>query len=401
MTSTRSQRSDQKPLRLPFGVNIAVVLLSGTAVAAAILFALWQILDRPRIPAQPDLTPKDLLDNVKLSLSVVAGIGGLVALVVAYRKQRIGEADHQRSEAAAQREDTKLLNERFRSSSDQLGSDKAAVRLAGVYAMRELADDWTAGRQMCIDVLCAYLRMPFSGPYRADSPEIVVPPGELPQLLDPTVDAGKEAGYQELQVRLAIHRVLHLRLTRQTAGDAGSAQWAGCSVDLSGAHLADIDFDDCEFEIFRAEGAVFHGSASFFGMHCAGVASLHGSAFLGDARFSYAVFEQNADFSGVQVAAGAYFNQATFTTEGEFHKARFFGAAEFQRVNGDLSFPGAAFGGRTIFSDAALAADSEAARFRAASLSAEAAVVGLDGPWRVDGRGFSLKPRDPGAPADE
>ena len=43
----------------------------------------------------------------------------------------------------------------------QLGDDQAAVRLAGVHAMAGLADDWEENRQTCIDVLCAYLRMPY------------------------------------------------------------------------------------------------------------------------------------------------------------------------------------------------------------------------------------------------
>jgi ElaB/YqjD/DUF883 family membrane-anchored ribosome-binding protein len=36
---------------------------------------------------------------------------------------------------------TRTLNERFATAADQLGSDKPAVRLAGVYAMAGLADD--------------------------------------------------------------------------------------------------------------------------------------------------------------------------------------------------------------------------------------------------------------------
>ena len=36
-----------------------------------------------------------------------------------------------------------------------------AVRLAGVYAMAGLADDWPENRQTCVDVLCAYLRLPY------------------------------------------------------------------------------------------------------------------------------------------------------------------------------------------------------------------------------------------------
>ena len=56
---------------------------------------------------------------------------------------------------------TRTLNERFATAAEQLGSDKPAVRLAGVYAMAGLADDWEENRQTCVDVLCAYLRMPY------------------------------------------------------------------------------------------------------------------------------------------------------------------------------------------------------------------------------------------------
>ena len=57
---------------------------------------------------------------------------------------------------------TRTLNERFDTVAEQLGSDKPpAVRLAGVHAMAGLADDWQDNRQTCIDVLCAYLRMPY------------------------------------------------------------------------------------------------------------------------------------------------------------------------------------------------------------------------------------------------
>jgi hypothetical protein len=57
---------------------------------------------------------------------------------------------------------TRTLNERFATAAGQLGSDKPpAVRLAGVYAMAGLADDWPENRQTCVDVMCAYLRMPY------------------------------------------------------------------------------------------------------------------------------------------------------------------------------------------------------------------------------------------------
>lgn len=48
----------------------------------------------------------------------------------------------------------------------QLGHDSLAVRLAGVYALAALANDWhgagdDAQTQVCVDVLCAYLRLAY------------------------------------------------------------------------------------------------------------------------------------------------------------------------------------------------------------------------------------------------
>ena len=56
----------------------------------------------------------------------------------------------------------RTLNERFATAAGKLGDDKPpAVRLAGVYAMAGLADDWEENRQTCVDVLCGYLRLPY------------------------------------------------------------------------------------------------------------------------------------------------------------------------------------------------------------------------------------------------
>lgn len=66
---------------------------------------------------------------------------------------------------------TRTLNERFATAAEQLGGDKPpAVQLAGVYAMAVLADDWEKYRQTCVDVLCAYLRMPYEPDPGEDAP---------------------------------------------------------------------------------------------------------------------------------------------------------------------------------------------------------------------------------------
>ena len=39
---------------------------------------------------------------------------------------------------------------------------RPASACAGIHAMAGLADDWEENRQTCIDVICAYLRMPYA-----------------------------------------------------------------------------------------------------------------------------------------------------------------------------------------------------------------------------------------------
>jgi hypothetical protein len=41
------------------------------------------------------------------------------------------------------------------------GNEAAAVRLAAIYAPARIAADWREQRQVCIDVLSAYLRLPY------------------------------------------------------------------------------------------------------------------------------------------------------------------------------------------------------------------------------------------------
>ena len=84
----------------------------------------------------------------------MAGAGALVALIVAYWRQKITEAN-----SVGDR--TRVFNERFTAIAAQLGDPQPAVRLAGVHAMAGLADDWKQNRQTCVDVLCAYLRLSY------------------------------------------------------------------------------------------------------------------------------------------------------------------------------------------------------------------------------------------------
>src|SRR5215472_8479287 len=110
--------------------------------------------------------------NAQVEAALIAGVVSLISLggtvvvaVIGFRTTRRVTG----STLAEQR--ARTLNERFATAAEQLGSDKPAVRLAGMYAMAGLADDWEENRQTCVNVLCAYLRMPYEPDPGQDAPE--------------------------------------------------------------------------------------------------------------------------------------------------------------------------------------------------------------------------------------
>ena len=62
------------------------------------------------------------------------------------------------------------VTELYTKAVEQLGSDKAPVRLGGLYALERLAQDNPAQHQTIVNVICAYLRMPFSATPPASKP---------------------------------------------------------------------------------------------------------------------------------------------------------------------------------------------------------------------------------------
>jgi len=224
------------------------------------------------------------------------------------------QSDQLKQTLAEQR--TRTLNERFATAAEQIGQERPAVRLAGVYAMAGLADDWEENRQTCVDVLCGYLRMPY----------------------DPDPGEGKFrlVFLADREVRHTVIRVItaHLR-------DGAGPSWQGRNFDFTGVVFDGGDFGGARF----SGGQVSFGGARFSG----GQVSFGGAEFSGGwvgflgAEFSGGqVSFGGAEFSGGQVSfGGAEFSDGTVS----------FGGAEFS--GGPVSFRGARLsGGQVGFADA-------------------------------------------------
>ncbi|WP_157876492.1 pentapeptide repeat-containing protein [Streptomyces sp. Root264] len=291
-------------MRWPLGLHIAVVLVLAVAAAITVLGLLWLMLGAPQVQVSGPLKPGDTYDAIKIALAVVAGVGGVVALVVAYRRQHL-------SEATELREYDKTLIERFGAAAEQLGADQPAVRMAGTYAMARLADEWPQERQMCIDVLCGYLRMPHSP--------------------DPPADEGALASWRrEREVRVTVLRLIAAHLL-----DDAPVSWQGHDLDFTGAVLVEADF----------RGVRFTGGDVLF------VKTLFAGDGTDQIIFDEVNFAENGHvyFRLAEFRSGTVrFNRATFSGGWvTFDHARFTGARVSFRdaalIAGEVLFEGAEF----------------------------------------------------------
>ncbi|WP_117209944.1 pentapeptide repeat-containing protein [Allorhizocola rhizosphaerae] len=145
----------------------------------------------------------------------------------------------------------------------QLDEGVPELRLRAVRELAAIADEWPAGRQACIDALCAYLRRPFSG-----------------------------GTFGELTIRTTT-----INLIREHLQPGADRSWRGCDINLSGASIHDasfagaqfadclVDFTNAQFrgDMCRFTGARFERATVLFAgaQFCTALVDFAGSEFRG------------------------------------------------------------------------------------------------------------------------
>ncbi|MDQ1293438.1 MAG: hypothetical protein QG608_1319 [Actinomycetota bacterium] len=252
------------------------VLLTAGALSWGLYTGLWDLAPRTELHNADGSRywGVNRLELVKTTITACGFVGAVLAGLYAYRKQKIAENE-------AHRADADQFAQRYTTAAEQLGHDQAAVRLAGVYALARLADDWTEQRQTCIDVLCAYLRMPY----------------------DPAPDS-PHYRHGEKQVRLTIITTIRTHL----ANPHHPHTWCGRDLDFTGTTFDGGDFSGAKF----IDGNVDFSGAKFTGGHV----DFFGAKFTGgNVHFSNAEFTGgNVHFIGAKFTGGNVdFSDAEFT----------------------------------------------------------------------------------------
>lgn len=310
--------------------SIVIALMLGFVLAVTAQWVLHRFIDTSTTAlAAP-------IDVTKLSLTVVAGAGGVVALVVAYRRQRDIEQGR--------------FVERFGAAAAQLGAADVAVRIAGVYAMAGVADESRGlRRQQCIDVLCGYLRLPYDAGHGASGRTKLVVKAPRVEHGQPRPETEEHIEYRQndREVRMTVGRVIaqHLRPEAEYS-------WSANDFDFRTAYLESPDFSNVAFAgACLFDNTTFSGTARFGGASFSGTTRFGDARFLGDAWFERARFSGGAWLRGARFSGTAWFGGARFNGSARFELASFSGTTEFgSAIFSDIAqFEDATFAGPTGF----------------------------------------------------
>ncbi|MFY1680883.1 pentapeptide repeat-containing protein [Micromonospora sp. WMMD730] len=298
------------------------------------------------------------IEALKYGLGFFAAAGAVAALLLGVRRQmlaehthqlaletqRLSERTHQLALKAQKHTETdaaeRRVTELYTKAVEQLGHSDAAVRLGGLYALERVGQNDQGRQQTVVNVLCAYLRMPYD-----DAP---THEGDQSGSDSPEDLSRRQLALGELQVRLTAQRILarHLRRTENPDDQKHHPSfWEHMHLDLRGATLlafgindADViraDFRRCTLlGGFWCQGARFREGARFDNATFKGIARLQeakfgsGTSFIGTTfnettRFDKAIFQASVSFTGATFEKIARFSRVQFAAAARFPSAKF------------------------------------------------------------------------------
>ncbi len=227
-----------------------------------------------------------------LAAAGVIAAAGITMLVAYFARRQLSR----QFKSSRELEILRGLRDRYTAIGTQIADPSVTVRIAGVFALAALADDWIARSnhrevQACIDVLCSYLRSPYSPPVVESSSNLV-----KTTIREKSGGSDIEKHYEHRQDDNDVRKIILALIGGHTVADANPS-WSDYQLNLSGAFIDTAAFSDC---VFRRP--IIFGGATFAGDMC---------------------FFTNATFN-----ESVWFDDAVFSTSEEvlFDKAKFLGS---------------------------------------------------------------------------
>ena len=314
-----------------------------------------------------------------LRQAILLATGGLIALIALGETRRKNDNDREAAENLRAHQENMLMQqkeqfeansfkerkaerrERYTKAVEQLGDEKAPVRMGGVYTLVGLVDEWLEEEnlseperlkegQVIINNLCAYIRSPFTLTSYYDELSEDAPS------LEGSYKDKKEKFYadkaildSEADVRLSIIKEIHDRIQDPDKNTPGA--WSDFEYDFSGStFFYPIDLTNSYYaKPINFSGSTYKSEANFSRSTYQALADFTNSTYQGRAYFSRSTYKDVADFSDSTYQDSADFSDSTYQYWAYFSRSTYQGEAYFSRS----TYKDRAYFSRSTYQDSA------------------------------------------------
>ena len=307
------------------------------------------------LPAVMSLEERGLNSGGAAALrqAILLATGGLIGLIALGETRRKNDNDKLKNDREHLRQVRADRRERYTKAVEQLGDEKAPIRMGGVYTLVGLVDEWLEDEsiekyedrlkegQVIINNLCAYIRSPFTLTSHYNELSNPTPKGIYKDKKEKFY-ADKATLDSETDVRLGIIKEIHDRL--QGSGKNAPGAWSDFEYDFSGStFFYPIDLTNSYYaKPINFTGSTYEGGADF-----------RGSTYEGGADFRRSTYEGGANFTDSTYQGGANFSRSTYQSWADFTDSTYEGWADFNRstYKGWANFTDSTYEGRADFTD--------------------------------------------------
>ena len=334
--------------------------------------------------------------------------GAALVLLETYRKNTNDRAKanadfkaalkNQEHQAEVLKERKAERRERYTKAVEQLGNEKALVRMGGMYTLIGLVDEWLLDEnldytekvregQVIVNNLCAYIRSPFILASYYDELSEDKPSSEgFYKDNQQKFYTDKAEFKSEADIRLSIIKEIHDRLQSPKINTPGA--WSDFEYDFSGStffypvdltnsyykkpvnfsgstYQGDADFESSTYQsradfsdsIYRCwadfRSSTYQSQANFSGSTYQDGATFNGSTYTGWANFNCSTYREGAYFNSSTYQSEVYFNSSIYREEAYFNFSTYQGWADFNysTYQSEADFSDSTYQGKADFSD--------------------------------------------------
>ena len=354
---------------------IAILLITSTGLACALSIP-QQVFETPREPANDKSAPVLLAQsNLRLAfLYITGGAIAVVGLIETFRKNNNEKLKNDQDKEKNDREHLRQVRadrrERYTKAVEQLGDEKAPIRMGGVYTLVGLVDEWLEEEnlpeaerlkegQVIINNLCAYIRSPFTFASQYDflSQNRQKSKNKFKKFIRKNIQRNFYISKAKLQaeadIRLSIIKEIHDRLQEPEENAPGT--WSDFEYDFSGStFFYPVDLTKSYYKkTVNFGGSTYHNEADFSESTYHNEADFHGSTYHRGVDFHGSTYHRKVYFGESTYHRGAYFGGSTYQWA-DFHSSTYYRWVYFggSTYHNEADFHGSTYQ-RAYFSDSA------------------------------------------------